>query len=299
LTADALRCSDASDAREEPIYGTASFVRNWLLLEQPGAWGPDALTNSKLSRDMALQLRAKARSAGIRIILLRRGHRFVGEGRRCFFARTDEREPYLAEMRLDSVEDLLDVDLSSLTSGSPIEGATERSEAIFLVCTHGRHDACCSIRGNQVSRVACATPEVEAWECSHIGGDRFAANLVCFPHGVYYGRVSPSDVTTLMDGYRSGRLSLDHYRGRSCYPFPLQAAEYFVRREAGLTGVEDLSLTFQSRSDDEHEAHFDLAGGRTARLQIRVAESPAYRLTCSATVPREIPRYELVSLDLE
>ena len=26
------------------------------------------------------------------------------------------------------------------------------------------------------------------WECSHIGGDRFAATMLLFPHGINYGR---------------------------------------------------------------------------------------------------------------
>jgi hypothetical protein len=300
LTTDELRCSDASDAREEPLYGTASHVRAWLLLEQPGPWGHDALSSSRLPKDVARELRATVTAAGVRIILIRRGVRFTRKGRKCFFARTDERSPYLAELTLPRVEDLLDVDLSPLATGGPIESAAERSEPLFLVCTHGKHDACCSIRGNQVSRVACAAPEAEAWECSHIGGDRFAANVVCFPHGIYYGRVSPADVTALMEGYRSERLSLDHYRGRCCYPFALQAAEYFVRRELALTGIGDLSPTSMSQTaGGELQAQFDLVDGTTARVLIKIAETPeSYRLTCGATTLRTIPRYDLESLTL-
>ena len=174
-------------------------------------------------------------------------------------------------------------------------GAVEQQDPLFLACTHGRHDKCCSIRGNQVSRIACAKPGADAWECSHIGGDRFAANLVCFPHGIYYGRVGISDVAHLMNDYAAGTLCLEHYRGRCCYPFAVQAAEYFARRESGAMGVEDVSLEGVSRTDGVLSAIFSLAGGRRAEVELRVGQLGRYRLTCGSTGTDPIPRYDLVS----
>ena len=40
------RCSGESLGREEELFTTASLVNTWILFEQPGAWGPDALTES-------------------------------------------------------------------------------------------------------------------------------------------------------------------------------------------------------------------------------------------------------------
>ena len=203
MTIDAFRCSDASEGRDEPLHGTASFVRRWLLLEQPGPWGRNALMESRIPKQKARELWKRARAAGVRIVLVRRGVRQASKTRQCYFARTDDRGMELSHLALDSFEALLEVDLAPLQKGNPIVGATTRTEPLFLVCTHGRHDACCSIRGNPVSRLACAVPGMEAWECSHIGGDRFAANLVCFPHGIYYGRVALHDVVPLMPKGRS------------------------------------------------------------------------------------------------
>lgn len=297
MAADAFRCADSSESRDEPIYGTASVVTRWLFLEQPGAWGHDALAASRLPEAVAQELRGRCRAAGIRMVLIRRGVRFSGEQRQCYVARTDERMPYLAHLALDSAADLLDVDLTPLTEGRPVTGATERTQPLFLVCTHGRHDACCSIRGNQVSRTACATSGADAWECSHIGGDRFAANVVCFPHGVYYGRVGSHDVVGLMESYGRGSISLDHYRGRCCYGFAVQAAEYFVRRETGLVRVDDLWLAGPpSAAGRELSATFAMRDQRLAEVKVRVEDTPgAYRLTCGSRGSSVIPRYELSS----
>lgn len=292
------RCSDASLARAETLYGTASNVRRWLLVEQPGRWGPDAISDSRLPAAIAAELRHRAAAASVRIVLLRRGARISGDKRRCFFLRADERDPYIAQLDLDKVDDLLDIDLSPLREGGEIGAARTRDEPLFLVCTHGRHDACCSIRGNQVSRIACAEPGMDAWECSHIGGDRFAANLVCFPHGLYYGRVGPDEVTRLMADFCNGTISLDHYRGRCCYPFPLQAAEYFVRRATGNLGLDEVTLVGSNRTTDAATATFDV-NGTAVDVEVRIATGPdVYRLTCGSEEDRTIPRYELVSCTL-
>ncbi len=218
------------------------------------------------------------------------------EKRQVYFLRTEDRATYLAHLALDRIEDLLDVELSPLADGGSIAEASPRRGALFLVCTHGRHDACCSIRGNQVSRVACAAPGFDAWESSHIGGDRFAANLVCFPHGIYYGRVAPDQVVRLMADYAAGRLSLDHYRGRCCYPFPVQAAEYFARRETDTTGVDDVTLLDVAPTTVGLTATFSLNHGREIATEVGVSETGEHRLTCRAARANPIPRYDLVAV---
>ena len=296
MTDRAYRCAEASLARDEPLFGTASHVRRWLLLEQPGPWGPNGILDSRLPPRVVTELRSRARSAGVRVVLIRRGTRPSGPGRSCFFARTETEDTYLAELSLTKLEDVLDVDLERLGVGDVVD-AIPRAAPLFLVCTHGRHDACCSIRGNQVSRVACADEGVSAWECSHIGGDRFAANVVSFPSGVYYGRVTPERVAELMHELHGGVLSLDHYRGRCCYPFHVQAAEYFLRRETHALQLPDVTLADVARTTHGATATFDLVDGRRAEVEIATTRGPeVYRLTCGSPDERPIPRYELVSL---
>lgn len=299
MTAEPSRCADAAEARAESLYGTASSVRRWLLLEQPGSWGRDALLESRLPQRSALELRRRARASGIRIVLIRRGVRLSSAKRQCYFAVMERDERRLTRLELEGFDDLLDLDLTPLVTGADVEGARLQTEPLFLICTHGRHDACCSIRGNQVSRIACAERDLDAWECSHIGGDRFAANVVAFPHGVYYGRVAPEEVLSLAHAYRGGTISLPHYRGRCCYPFPLQAAEYFVRRETDTTGLDDVSLIRSSAQDDRVSATFALSPTRQVHVEVRIDPgSETHRLTCSASRPETIPRYELVRCEV-
>lgn len=297
MTPDAFRCSDASLGRDEPIYGTASVVRRWLLVEQPGAWGGNALLQSKMPARIAKELRARAAACGVRIVLIRRGSRLSTGRRQCYFLRTEDCDTYAGHLSVDSPTDLVDIDLSPLRDGGTIVDAEPVERPVFLVCTHGKHDACCSIKGNQVSRIACAQPDVDAWECSHIGGDRFAANLVCFPHGVYYGRVQPDKVVGLMSAFSAGEISMEHYRGRCCFSFPEQAAEYFARRETGELAVDGVTLTGSEVAEGHVTARFSI-GGRTARVELSVSTAGRHRLTCGAENPLPIPRYDLAAFDL-
>jgi hypothetical protein len=66
------RCSQASEARGEPMAGTASTVRSWLLLEDPGPWGRDALRDARLPERVGLELQRRCRAAGVRPLLIRR-----------------------------------------------------------------------------------------------------------------------------------------------------------------------------------------------------------------------------------
>jgi hypothetical protein len=185
------------------------------------------------------------------------------------------------------VHDVLDLDLTSVPLGRPTGDGEIEEEPLYLVCTNGRRDPCCAERGRPLVAALALPLGDRLWECSHIGGDRFAANLVCFPHGMYFGRVGAEEAMSVVSAYRDGIVDLDHYRGRSCYPFAVQAAEFLVRRRLDLRGVDDLRWVGARREGAYVTAAFDVLAGRRAgsRTRVRVhvarAERPR-RLTCHA-----------------
>ena len=126
---------------------------------------------------------------------------------------------------------------TSTTAGAPVD------HPLFLVCTHGKHDRCCAKYGRPLYDAVCEQVEDGwVWQSTHVGGDRFAGNLVVLPEGVYYGRVEPSEAWPVLEAALDGRVHLPHYRGRSCHGFPAQAAERGVREQTGLLGVFDVRV---------------------------------------------------------
>jgi hypothetical protein len=137
----------------------------------------------------------------------------------------------------------------------------------------------------------------DIWECSHIGGDRFAANLVCLPEGVYFGRVDPATGPGLASDYAVGLLDLDHFRGRSCLPPLVQAAELFVRRATGMRAMSGLVLgAVAPHGDDVADVVFATATATTWRARVERRRAEAALLTCRSDRASSPWEYRLLSL---
>jgi len=288
-----LGCAVESQARDELILGTASRVRRWLLVEQPGAWGRDALAESRIPDDIAHRLHGAAAARRTRVLLVRRSIRSEpGGARSAFLVRSDRRVAWAERIALPEPEALLDLDLDALAADEP-PGLGEPAGPVHLVCTNGRHDPCCADLGRPVVRQLRAQG-IDAWESSHVGGDRFAANVVCLPTGVYFGRVPPESAADILRDHDAGLLALDHYRGRSCYPPVVQAAEVFARVELGERRLAELTPRAWSADDDRAVVELALGDG-TVTAEVSRHPGPAVALTCSPGHHRP-PQYRLESL---
>ena len=300
MTSPTERCSARSIRLEESIAGTASVVSRWLLLEQLGPWPATALHSLRLSTGLGAELARRANRARVRIVLLRRHGRPTqpaepADGPACFVAHVRPAGSWLARVPLTTPGDLLDVDLGALTAG-PSDAAETLDQPLLCVCTHGRHDACCAERGRPVAAAIAARFPTQTWEVSHIGGDRFAGNLVCFPDGDYFGRLSMASAADVAQRYLDGRYALPYLRGRSCYRPAVQAADVLVRQRLGVDARGDVrALSWRAHGN---QAFVRLAVGRetlTAQLRSRPVD-PRRQLTCAVaemTAPRA---YELIDL---
>ena len=293
-----FRCSALSRASSEPQWSTASTVRSWLLLEQPGPWGSDTPLQSHLPRKVAQALQRVSAQLSIRVVLIRRPGRSAPATRHCFLARTSVRESWLEHTLLSDPADVLDADLARLSRGQQVGLGEREDRPLFLVCTNGRRDPCCAERGRPLARALERNFSDRVWECSHIGGDRFAGNLVCFPHALYFGRVEPSEGPGIAAAYSGGTIDLPHYRGRAAYDFPVQAAEHYLRGLRGIDGVGDLTLAGRRRLDDGTVvARFVGPSGAFHTVRVRPVASTARRLTCHAGEAAPPRSFELVGLD--
>jgi hypothetical protein len=292
----AYRCAAASLGREEDLLGTASTVRAFLLVENAGPWGTDALTDVRLPEHVKRGLRERSAAANVRTLLVRR-HRGSGgvTGTRVFAAYADPVSPWLETTVLGSDEQLLDVDLEALGAGrSP--GLDPVAGPVFGVCTHGRHDTCCAELGRPVASALASSQPEGTWEISHVGGDRFAANVLVLPDGLYYGRVTAEGAAGLGERHRAGHLDLDLLRGRSGFPFAVQVAEVAARRDAAETRVDAVRLVAQVRDGADTSVRLDVAGTPYDVLVRRTAGEHPHLLTCRAARAQPAPVLEVVSV---
>jgi hypothetical protein len=292
-------CAEVSAAGGEPVGATASRIEHWLVVEYAGYWPYDPLDATVFAASLRTHLAAQlARLPNSRLLLIRQPGRPRRERVRLFYGSTPESGGRFWTLTLDRHPDLLRLDLAGALLGESAPPGQPLEHPLLLVCTHGKRDRCCAREG----QVLCAAlhdraPAGWVWQSSHVGGDRFAGNLVCLPEGLYFGRVGRSDAEDVLRDYLEGAINLARYRGRSCYPFPVQAAELAVREREGLVGFHDLHLKARSRiAPDQWRVRLvaDVSGNQH-EVDVGVELGPEEYLTCKAGEPRRARRFVALS----
>jgi hypothetical protein len=293
-----FRCAAESLLRDDPVGGTATHVRTWLLLEHTGPWGHRALRDARLPEGLGGALEQLAKTYRAKVLLIRRfsSKPDAADGVRVFAAYADPVVPRLESGVLADPREVLDLDVASFRRGGTT-GLAAYDGSLFCVCTNGRHDACCAERGRPVAKALDAAHPEETWEISHVGGDRFAANMVVLPHGLYYGRLDPISAIAVAGSHLAGELDLDHLRGRASHPVGVQAAEDLLRRDLGATRIDDVRLVDRSVDGDVTQATFAVAGA-TYVVRVRtVRDGEPALMTCKAQRANPVPRHELVGIE--
>ena len=292
----AFRCSDAARVRADPLAGSAPPARRWLLLEHPGPWRTDAIAGAGIEPKVLATLVDKAGSA-TRILLIRRPGRIDRRAARRWILTSLDSTAITGRWRED--DDLLEA-ANALTAGST--GQVETSSPLILVCTHGVHDVCCALRGRPVAlELASRWPDL-VWECSHIGGDRFAPNVVMLPDGFYYGNLDPASAIGTVEAHLAGTVLTDRLRGMAGFLPPVQAAAIAAYERYGPLGPSDVSVRSTEHIGPHHghgsETIVDLVVGsqsQLARVRVLSVRRADAQLTCRAT--RETPATEYRIID--
>lgn len=285
--ADEFRCSVAAEARADDLAGTATHLAAFLLVEHHGPWGVSAPRGSRMPAEVRRHLLLHK---SVRVLLARRhlrAHR--GRSYRVFLA--VPRTGLLLTSTVEDHRDLLALDLDGIAHGR-LPDWPEAPGPLYGVCTHGRHDACCAERGRPVAASLSSVRPGETWEVSHIGGDRFAANMVVLPTGLYYGRLDSASVLAVAERHEGGRLDLDLLRGRTTVPMSVQYAEIALRRHLD----EDRLSAVRLVGRDGATSVFTHEGRRYAVTVRRSLTAPA-RLACAASRLNPVPVHEVVSLE--
>ena len=273
------------------MYGTASAGSSWLLLELEGGWGPSAFLQSPGCIDPTLgrAIVRRAESAGMRIAAIRRhGRRSQGPRWRWFVAKSAVGGHALFQGEAGGPHDYLDLDLDGADG-------TESEGPLVAVCAHGRHDQCCAVRGRTAAAsIAAEYPEI-VWECSHLGGDRFAATMLILPEGLCYGRADSTDAAHFVRLYLDGRLDDRFLRGRTSVPHAVQAAQHFAREAYGDDRIDALHPITLDGSDGVIRV---VLAAETGPIEVVLNEAKSVPLfsQCRATTAGPVRTFELHSI---
>ena len=248
-------CSVGFDRADISAYGTAARATFFVALEQSGPWGREAATESHLPAAVGRSLSQACSERGGRLSLIRRPGRHADDphhpAHTAYLAWAGD-APWLLQLSVTDPATLLDVDLDALARGDrdavlATVPQARPAEPILLVCTNGRRDVCCAVRGRPVALESSAAHPGRVWEASHTGGHRFAPTGVLLPHGVTLARLDAAASAAVLTEADRGHLPAAllgplHDRGRSPLSGAHQAAESFVRAHAGITDLTALGV---------------------------------------------------------
>jgi (2Fe-2S) ferredoxin len=247
------------------MLGTAFPAARLLLVEQPLPWGSEGLRASPFDPGIASAVEARAGAEGVRVQAIRPPGR-GGQRARRRWALVDTRDETRMLRWGTFTEDaeLLELPLDG-SAGEPDPGL------LYLVCTHGKHDPCCALRGRAVTGALAAVRPRQVWQTSHLGGCRFAPTVLVLPLGLMYGRVPPAAAPELVTAAEAEEIIGTLLRGRIGMPPAAQAAIGFTHERLGLPRCRDVSLVSTTTLD-----------GATVRVRV---DSPRGQL--DVTVTRE------------
>lgn len=242
-------CSALWDEADLPAYGTAPEARFFVAVEQNGPWGRDALVESHLDPAIGAALRDASLASGGRALLVRDpvDHADTASGVRRVLVSGGAARPWLLAGELDDPARLLTLPFDRLAQAEADEIVAGHewlaaAEPMLLVCTNGKRDRCCALRGRLVATELGTRHPGRVWECSHTGGHRFAPTGIVLPVGQAIARLDTglAEAALLAAGRRevaSATLGARHDRGLCRLPAERAAAESVLRARTGRVEV--------------------------------------------------------------
>jgi hypothetical protein len=240
-----IACEHGAECHDGTSPSTASApeaARAWLLIEHPGPW-PAEVTDAEMPGRLRTAITA-AEALGIRVQFIRRPGRRTAwspdSPRMVIACWTAGDAPWLRRGMVTVTAGLelgTELGLDALAAGRQPTFGGPATDPVYLVCVNGRRDVCCARFGVPLAQALAARHPGHVWETTHVGGHRFAPNLVLLPHGLYYGPVGTEEATAAIDAYTRGAIVPDRYRGRAGQPREDQVAEHRRLTEAGSLAV--------------------------------------------------------------
>ncbi|MGW0658226.1 sucrase ferredoxin [Streptodolium elevatio] len=294
------RCAVVARALGESVLGSAPETCDaWLLIEHPGPW-PAYDAPPGLSPEV-VEFLDRLPAYRIRPQLIRRpGARRPVPPHQVYVSFSGGSvggEPWTEQREVADLRELFTLDLGAVSRGERPGWGTPHEEPVLLVCTHGKREPCCAQFGRPTVRALHAAYGDPVWETTHVGGDRYAANLVALPHGTYHGLVTEPVAAEVGAACLRGEIDLAHYRGRMGVPAAVQAAEWFARSHTGVVAIGAVRpLAHVDHADGGATVDID-ADGRLLQITVRTARSGCSRLTsCSQGTVSDPDEFVLAEL---
>ncbi|MGJ7032940.1 sucrase ferredoxin [Niabella hirudinis] len=282
-------CSAASRYFKEDIHGSAANYNGFILLEHSDPF-PEKISQAHVDPLFIASLQELAKQKKAKLLLIRNRKTDFKTCRLIYVDCIGHRYLTLRSTLADLAAIRLEFYINN-------PDAIWETDPFFVVCTNGKKDKCCAKFGFPVFKfIENHDKAVSVFESTHVGGDRFAANAVCMPKGIYYGRVMVEDVDAILEATERELIHYPNYRGLCTRSFLYQSVECCLREQ-----LQDFSVSFDFTIDEQTEGEegYDFrvtVNGESYQLRLLKKVIPyPYYLTCKSQKPGNITKYLLQS----
>jgi len=281
------RCSEVSAELGESLAGTAPHAKAWIALEHDGPWAARVFDACP---SWIHDLVTKASAARVGLLLIRKPGRRPqtrSGASRALIATTLPGAAGLEQVTLARPEKLAALDLDALAAGSLPGWGEPQTAGALLICTNGKRDRCCAIAGRALALQICASRPDQVWECTHLGGHRFAPTGLFLPSGYAYGRLTYPEAISILDSPDSVP-HLARCRGRTTWDSLGQVAELTVRVSRPPLAANALSVSEGPTGANDRVVHSAVDGSRTVVTVARTPTAMARPISCDAEPSRPL-----------
>lgn len=277
--------------------GTASAHTSvWFLLEVPRPWAAKALAVNDLLPQVNERLQRWVEDIPkSRVVFIKKNNRPVNNPK-LFVVISEDYDQRIH--RFDLNDDYLNIEhvpVAEVVADPQHLSRIADPSPLFLVCTNGKRDNCCSKFGLPIVKAFEDDGDENVWQCTHLGGHRYAAVVGAFPQGLYYQLFDPAGVSAFRQNIIQNHVPLQGLRGRTAYASGEQAAEIFLREQTENMADDAYRLTRSTQKDDVWQVSFQ-NGAKTYTVTLTQSMSEPFAAGCEGGKTKPAPIFELVSI---
>jgi hypothetical protein len=208
-----------TESMREPLPGSVKlYHRHLVVCTGPVDWPEKIETGGGFLQALAAEMARRAPEMAVPVKLTACDEPASGSGYDILVFPDNLRYVGVqeAEVAILVADHLVGNRVSDALAHAPVQ------QPYVFVCKHGRRDIRCG---------ECGPPLLEAFATalaghdlaekvavrgtSHVGGHKYAGNVLIYPHGDWYGYVTPADVPRLIEQHLAqGQIVPDLWRGR-------------------------------------------------------------------------------------
>lgn len=273
-------CSNSSIQSKDNRVGTASNYKHLLLIEYRGIFKNKAFDESEIPQNFKTLIQNFIKVKPNSKLLLIKKDGTPSTKKLSLYGASNFNYNHI---EIDTYQDI-SIDLLNGLFVNNNETQAKR-KPLFLVCTNGTKDKCCAKFGLPIWKKFNDINN-NAWQCTHLGGDRYAPTALVLPSFSTYGHIANDDVPLIIANEENEKIYLNKIRGVALYNFYEQAADIHVRKVQNIENAKTIQIISSEKiADNIFNVHIKNKQSNK-EVQLRVEKKPNKHfdyMTCKAT----------------